>query len=158
VWRALLRALLPALTAVALVWMAGPATVEPALGRCYRSLPVLQERAPLWANCPMLPEHFGALSNRQVLRAQERNRRVLASLPAESVAARKQSAALAAYREQRSGALSCPVLLERFAAQIPRASTRRLAAQRCSGPRSLREMLARARHPVGPACCCRAQA
>jgi hypothetical protein len=118
---------------------------------------VLQERAPLWANCPVLPEHFAALLHPQALRAQERNRRVLALLPAGSVAARKQAAALPVYREQRRGPLSCPVPLERFAAQIPRASTRRLAAQRCLGPPSLREMLAQARRLVGPACCCRAQ-
>jgi hypothetical protein len=130
----------------------------PARGVCYRPLSMLQERAPLWANYPVLPEHFAALLHPQELRAQERNRRVLALLPAESVAARKQAAALAVYREHRRGPLRCPVLLERFAAQIPRASTRRLAAQRCSGPPWLREMLAGARHLVGPACCCRAQA
>jgi hypothetical protein len=106
----------------------------------------------------MLPERFAALLYPQALRAQERNRRVLASPPAESVAARKQAAVLPMYREQRRGPLSSPVLLERFAAQIPRASTRRLAAQRWLGLPSLREMLAQAPSLAGMACCCRAQA
>jgi hypothetical protein len=129
----------------------------PTRGVCYRPLPVLQERPPLWANCPMLPERFAALLYPQALQAQERNRRVLASRPAESVAARKQAAARPVYREQRRGPLFSPVPLEGFAAQIPRASTRRLAAPCCLGPPSLRETSAQARRLVGPACCCRAQ-
>jgi hypothetical protein len=151
------RALLQALSVV-LAELADPATRGPVLGRHSRSSPMLQERAQLWTRYPMLPERFAALLHPQAPRAQERNRRVLASLPAESVAARRQAAALAVYREQGRGRLYCPVTSEQFAAQFPRASTRRLAALRCLASPSLQEMLARARRLVGPACCCRAQA
>jgi hypothetical protein len=151
------RAVLPAVSVV-LVELAGPATRGRVLGRHSRSPPMLQEQAPLWTRYPMLPERFAALLHPQAPRAQERNRRVPASLPTESVAARRQAAPLAVYREERRGRLYCPVTREQFAAQFPRASTRRLAALRCLGPPSSQEMSAQARRLVGPACCCRAQA
>jgi hypothetical protein len=148
--------LLRAESVAVLVSMAGSAMRAPAR-RC-PSLPELREQSSARACCPTLLECLAALSNRQALRAQERNRPALVSRLAESVVARAQAAALPVCRKQRRVPQFCRERLERFAAQIPWASKTRIVARQCSAPQSLREMWLQGEYPAGLACRCRDRA